>query len=61
MIPIQPELYQDFPPVYGNKDYRNLKTLLERMDEIILQSNLESVFIESFPTKASNTPKRRQR
>lgn len=61
MVPIQPELYQDFPPVYGNKDYRDLKTLLERMDEIILQSNLENVLIESFAAEKRNTPKRRQR
>ena len=61
MIPIQTELYQELPPVYGNREYRELKTLLDRMDEIILQSNLENTFIESFPSKASNTPKRRQR
>jgi len=61
MIPIQTELYQELPPVYGNREYRELKTLLDRMDEIILQSNLENTFIESFASKASNTPKRRQR
>ena len=61
MVPIQPELYQEFPPVYGNKDYRDLKTLLERMDEILLQSNLENVFLESFAAEKRNTPKRRQR
>lgn len=61
MVPIQTELYQDLPPVYGNREYRELKTLLERMDEIILQSRLENVFIESFPPEASNTPIKRQR
>jgi hypothetical protein len=61
MVPIQTELCQELPPVYGNREYRELKTLLDRMDEIILQSNLENVFIESFPTEASNTPKKRQR
>ena len=61
MVPIQTELYQDLPPVYGNREYRELKTLLERMDEIILQSHLENVFIESFPPEASNTPIKRQR
>jgi hypothetical protein len=61
MVPIQTELYQELPPVYGNRDYRELKRLLDRMDEIIIQSNLENKFIESFPSKASDTPKRRQR
>lgn len=61
MIPIQTELYQISPSVCGNKEYHELKGLLERMDEVIIQSNLEKVFIESFPLAAHNTPRKRQR
>ncbi|MCK5863059.1 MAG: hypothetical protein KAH38_11270, partial [Candidatus Hydrogenedentes bacterium] len=61
MLPIQAELYQELPPVYGSKDFRELKAMLERVDEIIIQSGLEHSFVEYFPYAKRQTQKQRNR
>ncbi|OQB41605.1 MAG: hypothetical protein BWY09_00568 [Candidatus Hydrogenedentes bacterium ADurb.Bin179] len=40
MISFQTDLCPEWPPVFGSKDYRELKALLCRRDEVILQGRL---------------------
>ncbi len=61
MLSLQTELYQELPPVFGSKDFRELQALLERIDELIVQGGLESAFVASFPFKARKTQKQRRR
>lgn len=61
MLSIQMELHQELPPVFGSKDFHELRTLLERIEELIVQSDLDGVFVASFPFKARKTQKQRQR
>lgn len=61
MLSLQRELYQELPLVIGNKEYRRLKTLLERINEVIERSGLEGAFMSSFTPRQVNTPKQRQR
>lgn len=44
----QPELQMVLPTVENNRDYKNHKSLLERIDEILLGSGIESHFISYF-------------
>lgn len=46
IIPFQQPLRPAIPTVRGNIEYRRLKEQLERMDEILLVSGIESSFIE---------------
>ena len=61
MLSLQTELYQELPAVFGSKDFHDLQALLERIDELIMHSGLDSSFVMSFPAKARKTQKQRQR
>jgi len=61
MLAFQNELCPALPPVMGNQDYRDLKALLTRMDELIIQSGLEGRFVASFSFGQRRTEKQRVR
>lgn len=61
MVSFQQELCPEFPPVYGSKDYRELKALLTRIDEVIMQGRLENTFIQSFAYQERKTEHQRKR
>lgn len=61
IVSFQPELCPVFPPVFGSKDYRELKTLLTRIDEVIVQGRLENTFIQSFAYRERKTERQRKR
>jgi len=61
MLAFQNELCPELPPVIGNQDYYDLRALLTRIDEIIVQSGLEEKFVASFPRKKRRTAKQRRR
>ncbi len=61
MISFQTDLCPELPPVFGSKDYRELKALLCRIDEVILQGRLENVFIQSFAYRERKTEHQRKR
>ena len=42
IIPFQPTLPKVLPTIEGNVDYRDLRDQLLRMDELLLQSGLET-------------------
>lgn len=45
ILPFQPEFRPALPTVHGNVDYRRFEELLKRVDEILLSSGLENLFI----------------
>jgi hypothetical protein len=47
IIPFQPPLRQVLPTIEGNVDYRNLRDQLLRIDQLLLQSGLETQFVEA--------------
>ena len=61
MISFQTDLCPELPPVFGSKDYRELKALLGGLDEVILQGRLENVFIQSFAYRERKTEHQRKR
>jgi len=61
MLAFQNELCPELPPVFANKDFRELKALLERINDILIQSGLENKFVESFPPSQRNTQKQVKR
>lgn len=61
MLSLQTELYQELPPVFGSKDFRELQALLERIDELIMHGSLDRAFVMSFPAKARKTQRQRRR
>jgi len=61
MVQIQRELCPELPPVSGNKDFRELRNLLSRIDEILILSGLEQEFVGSFPESQHRTTKRTKR
>ena len=46
MISLQLEFRQEVPLVYGNKDYREYRNLLERIDEMLCSSGIEAKLIK---------------
>ena len=61
MLAFQNELCPELPPVVGNQDFYELRALLTRMDELIVQSGLEGKFVASFSLKKRRTEKQRRR
>jgi hypothetical protein len=61
MLSLQTELYQELPPVFGSKDFRELQALLERIDALIVHGSLDSAFVMLFPAHARKTQKQRRR
>ena len=61
MLAFQKELCPELPPVVGNQDFYALRTLLTRMDELVVQSGLEEKFVASFSLKQRKTEKQRKR
>lgn len=61
MLPFQNELCPELPPVLGNKDFREFRSLLTRIDDLVIQSGLEQKFVESFPYAQRKTPKQVKR
>lgn len=47
IIPFQLPLRQALPTIHGNLDYRNFREQLLRFDQLLLQSGLESQFVEA--------------
>jgi hypothetical protein len=47
IIPFQPTLPKVLPTIEGNVDYRDLRDQLLRMDELLLQSGLETQLLEA--------------
>ena len=47
IIPFQPTLPKALPTIEGNVDYRDLRDQLLRMDELLLQSGLETQLLEA--------------
>jgi len=45
IIPFQSEFRQTIPEVFGNRDYFAFRKILERVDEIILQSEIEQSIV----------------
>lgn len=58
MLPFQKELFPLLPPVAGNKDVRELRALLDRVEELLHQSGLETEFLLKFPEARRNTPRK---
>ena len=46
-IPIQLELKPELPNIVGNKDYTDFKNLLERIDELLINSDIEELAFQS--------------
>lgn len=46
IISYQPELSQPLPDISGHANYRDFRSLLERIDELIVRGNLDSSLIE---------------
>ena len=61
MLAFQNELCPILPPVFGNQDFREVKALLERIDELLVQSGLEREFVASFALNQRRTQKQRGR
>jgi len=47
IIPFQPPLPQVLPTIEGNVDYRDLRDQLLRIEGLLLQSGLETQFLET--------------
>jgi hypothetical protein len=58
MLPLQKELCPELPPVAGNRDVKELRLLLERVDELLVQSGVEEEFVLGFPVSRRDTPKK---
>ncbi len=52
IIPIQQYFRQPLPTIYGNIDYREFKTQLERMDEILISSGIQGKALQHCFEKA---------
>ena len=61
MLAFQNELCPELPPVFGNKDFRELLALLTRVDELIILSGPEDKSVASFPRTKRRTEKQRGR
>ena len=61
MLAFQNELCPELPPVVSNSDFRELRALLTRVDELVVLSGLEEKFVASFPVKERRTEKQRRR
>ena len=47
-IPFQLELVPDLPNIVGNKDYKDFRKLLERIEELLIFSGIEDLAVQSF-------------
>ena len=47
-IPFQLELVPDLPNIVGNKDYKDFRKLLERVEELLIFSGIEDLAVQSF-------------
>ena len=47
-IPFQLELVPDLPNIVGNKDYKDFRKLLERIEEVLIFSGIEDIAVQSF-------------
>ena len=47
-IPFQLELVPDLPNIVGNKDYKDFRKLLERIEEVLIFSGFEDLAVQSF-------------
>ena len=61
MLLFQTELCPELPPVVGNQDFYELRALLTRVDELVVESGLEEKFVASCPLKQGKTEKQRRR
>lgn len=61
MISLQTEFCPELPPVYAHKGFHELQAQLERIDALVVQSELESRFIASFPFEERKTECQRRR
>ena len=61
MLAFQNELCPELPPVMGNRDYRDLKALLLRIDDLVIRSGVEVKFVASFSFERRRTERQRVR
>ena len=47
-IPFHLELVPDLPNIVGNKDYKDFRKLLERIEEVLIFSGIEDLAVQSF-------------
>ena len=54
-VPFQYELRPELPNVYGTKDYREFRTILLKMDEILIKSGLEHRLVSQVVNRHSDS------